>query len=135
MRKRLIYNDLPRHRGSASKNRLGVGTLRFAYPTTTMASSITREVAHPRRTALRRPSARAPIFDQPQTAHDLFEPLGLAYGRVGRMPEPGGGDRLEIVASDLVLVEFQHALRRPHMHVGETQIPDARQAIRRNRFR
>src|SRR5258708_2195699 len=103
---------------NSAKSGAGISRITLRSIRATGAMSFAREVAHPGRTALRRPAPRGPIFDQPQIAYHLFEPLGLAHRRVGRMPEPCGGDRLEIAAADLVLVEFQHALRRPHMHVG-----------------
>src|SRR5580700_9050995 len=88
--------------------------------------SIASEIVRADRTALRRPAAGAPILDEAEAARDLLEPLGLAHRGIGRMPEPGAGDRLEIIAADLVLVEFQNALRSPYMHVGKAQIPDPR---------
>ena len=50
------------------------------------------------------------------------------------MPEPGGGDRLEVVASYLILVELQYALRQAHMHISEAHVADPRQVGRRGGF-
>src|ERR1700733_12577569 len=72
------------------------------------ARSIAGEVVPARRMALRRKAARAPIGHQPEIARDLAEPLGLAHRRIGRMPEPGARDRLEVVPANLVLVELEH---------------------------
>src|SRR5262252_9943947 len=99
-------------------------------PATGRAELFAREVAHPRRMALPWPTPRRPIFDQAEVAHHLLEALAPAHCRIGWMPEPGGGDRLEVVRTNLILVELEHAFRRPHMHVGETQIPDSRQLAR-----
>src|SRR5438270_8440430 len=67
------------------------------------------------------PAARSPVFHQSQIAREFFEALGLPDHGIRRMPEPGGRDRLEIAAFHLVLVIFQHALRRTDMQIGEPQ--------------
>jgi hypothetical protein len=47
------------------------------------------------------------------------------------MPE-GGRNRLEIVAANLVLIEFQYALGCTYVQEGEAHVSDAWQCLRRN---
>src|SRR5215468_8388863 len=93
--------------------------------------SIANEIVRPGGPALRGPAPSPPILDKAEITHDSLEARCLAHGVIGGVPEPGGRNRLEVIASHLVLIEFQHTLRCPHVPIGEAHIADAWQTLRR----
>src|SRR6516165_3873973 len=75
------------------------------------ALSLAGEILCAPRMALRRPAAFAPIIDEAEAARHVLESLRPAHRRIGRMPEPGRRNRLEISTGNLVLIKFKHAFR------------------------
>ncbi len=88
---------------------------------------VTGEIICASRMAPLWPAPRAPVIDHAKIAHKAFEAIRLAHHSIGRMPEPGRGNRLKIAAFHLVFVIFQHAFRRANMEKSETETAEARQ--------
>src|SRR6185503_13181970 len=94
----------------------GVSVRRRSFPS---AASIADEVIGGRRMAEFGPSFRAPIFDEAGFADVLLEPLGLADGRVGRMPKSRkvyGGRPTDL---EIALMPIKHAIGGADVQIDE----------------